>query len=213
MPTRNRCGFIPRAIRCFQAQQYPADWVVELLILDDSTEPVKPLLPDDPRIKYTWQSNVYNHGIKLNQCIELASGAFLLVWDDDDVYSTDRLARQIQPMIDRQQVQMTGTSTLYYYRKDMQKAWQYTSPKSIGWLGAIAFRKSVWEQNKFDHIVAGADYNLQRKLPAEAKLDLFDPKLVIASIHDTNACRKNFTSNEYKPVPFETIQQLVGGDL
>lgn len=207
MPTYNRREFIPRAISCFLAQEYPADWSVELVVLDDGSDPVKDLLPDDPRIKYFRETTPQNHGIKMNRCCELASGEYLIVWDDDDFYIPTRLARQIQPMVNNQQIQITGTRTLYYYKHGEQKAWQYTSPQGIDWLASIAFRKSEWERQRFDMIKAGADYNFTRKVPKEARCDLSLPTLVVASIHGQNACQKHLGSG-YVPVPWEKIETL-----
>jgi hypothetical protein len=83
----------------------------------------------------------------------------------------------------------------------------YTSPKGIGWLASIAVRKAAWEQCKFDNIVAGADYNFLKQTPVEARCDLSDPTLVVASVHPTNACKKSL-GTEYTPEPWETIQKL-----
>jgi hypothetical protein len=47
MPTCDRRSFVPQAIRYFQRQDYPAR---ELVIVDDGLEPVRDLLPADPRI-------------------------------------------------------------------------------------------------------------------------------------------------------------------
>ena len=132
MPTYNRQEFIPRAISGFFAQEIPTDWTVELIVLDDG-DSIKDLLPEDPRIKYFHNPNhKYNHGTKINICCEQATGEYLIVWDDDDVYAKDRIVRQIQPMIDRPEILITGSSTLFYYRLDTRQAYQYTSPPTVG---------------------------------------------------------------------------------
>jgi glycosyltransferase involved in cell wall biosynthesis len=205
MPTYNRQEFIPRAISGFFAQEIPTDWTVELIVLDDG-DSIKDLLPEDPRIKYFHNPNhKYNHGTKINICCEQATGEYLIVWDDDDVYAKDRIVRQIQPMIDRPEILITGSSTLFYYRLDTRQAYQYTSPPTVGWLASIAWRKATWENMKFDHIAAGADFSFLKRIPQEARLDLNDPNLIIASIHSTNASKKSL-GKEYKPVPWETVQ-------
>jgi len=204
-PTFNRREFFPRAVRCFLSQDYPN---LELIILDDGTDPIKDLLLDDPRIKYFYETSKKNHGEKMNICCERATGEILMVFDDDDWYAPDRVTRQAIPFADPA-IMVTGTSTLYYYRHNGQQAWQYSTPKNVGWLASIAFRKSHWERLRFDSIAAGADYNLLKKTPAEARCDLNDPALVCASVHDTNACRKAL-GNEYKPVSWGTIKALIG---
>ena len=203
-PTCNRRGFFPRAVRCFLCQDYPN---LEWIILDDGEEPVSDLIPVDPRIKYFRVSERQNHGAKMNACFELARGPFGIVFDDDDWYPASRVTRQIIPMLENPAVNVTGTSTLYYYRHGEQTAYRYTSPRSTKWLASIAIRRSAWLSNRFDSIPEGADYNFQKQMPDGTKVDLFEAGLVVASIHAANAGRKTLDS-DYKPEPWETIQKL-----
>jgi glycosyltransferase involved in cell wall biosynthesis len=209
-PTFNRRIFFPRAIKCFLAQDYsPLEWV----IVDNGLDSIKDLLPDDPRIKYfPLPETKLNHGQLMNRCCELAQGEIFIVLDDDDVYSPNRITRQITPFIENPAIQVTGTSTLYYYIIDTEKAFQYTAPTTTGWLGSIAVRRSAWLQHRFDNIPGGADYNFQRQTPKEAMIDLYDPTLVVASVHPNNACRKSL-GQENIPVNWEIIKALVGEDL
>jgi glycosyltransferase involved in cell wall biosynthesis len=209
MPTCNRRDFIPRAIRCFLSQDYSN---LELIILDDGTDPIRDLLPADPRIKYFHESPKKIHGPKMNRCFELAQGEYGVVFDDDDWYSANRISRQVQPMIDNPLLQATGTSTLYYYRWGTQEAWCYSNPPGIAWLASIAVRRTAWEQNRWEELSAGSDWQFQRKLAPGTALDLKDPSLIVASVHATNACRKTL-GREYTRMPWETIVQVTGGAL
>jgi glycosyltransferase involved in cell wall biosynthesis len=208
MPTYNRREFISRSISCFLEQRYPPDWNVELVVLDDGTDPVKDLLPPDDRIKYFYEQPKKNHGEKMNRCFELMQGEYGIVWDDDDFYIPTRLARQIAPFLGNPALQVTGTSTLYYYEHGTQRAWRYTCPRGINWLASIAVRKAAWEQCRFDAIAAGADYNFAKRLPAEARHDLNDASLVVASVHSANACQKAL-GNSYTPVPWAVVGDLL----
>ena len=200
-PTYNRRLFWPRAINCFLAQDYPN---LEWIILDDGEDSVEDLIPKDPRIKYFRASGKSLHGGKMNSCFEHATGEIGIVWDDDDWYPPNRITRQVQPF-ENPQIQITGSTTIYYYEHGAQKVYQYTSPPSIAWMASIAVRKSWWEGHRFDNISAGADYNLLRQIPVEARYDLKDPSLVVAAIHPNNACKKSL-SKEYQPVPWETVK-------
>src|SRR5208283_4083258 len=124
-PTHNRREFFPRCVECFLSQDYPnLEWV----ILEDGPDSVKDLLPEDPRIKYTHQPSIkHNHGTKMNACMEAARGAFGIVFDDDDWYPANRVARQVAPMVENAALLLTGTSTLYYYRHGTEQAYRYTS--------------------------------------------------------------------------------------
>jgi glycosyltransferase involved in cell wall biosynthesis len=207
MPTYNRRDFIPAAVSNFLSQKYPDDWEVNLVILDDG-DSIKDLVPSDSRIQYFHELPKRNHGDKMNHLAELATGEILIVWDDDDRYSADRLARFVKPF-ENPEIQIVGTSTLYY--QDGERAWQYTSPKSIGWLASIAFRKTAIQRYPFESRTLGADWIFQQKIrqgnPA-ALVDLFDPSLVVARIHLGNACKKHTGSLGYVPVSWETVENL-----
>ncbi len=209
MPTYNRREFVPRSVSCFLGQQHPPDWDVELVVLDDGTDPVKDLLPPDDRIRYFYEQPKRNHGEKMNRCFELMRGEFGVIWDDDDWYPPSRIDRQIAPFLANPALQVTGTSTIYYYRHgDNPCAWQYTCPKGINWLASIAVRKAAWERCRFDGIASGADYNFIKRLPPETRHDLNDASLVVASVHPANACRKTL-GNEYRPVPWAVVAGMV----
>ena len=205
-PTYNRREFFPRAVRCFLAQDYPN---LEWIILDDGTDPIGNLLPEDPRIKYFQESPKKNHGEKMNRCMTLSQGEFGIVFDDDDWYPADRISRQIQPMIDNPALLLTGTSSLYYYEESTGRAWCYTTPPQINWLASIAIRRTAWDARKFEHAASGADYRFQMNLKADQKFNLKDPALVVAAVHPANACRKALGS-EYRSMPWETVKGLLG---
>ena len=50
-PTYNRRMFIPNLIKCFQAQTYPKE-LMEWIIIDDGTDPIKDLVENHPLVKY-----------------------------------------------------------------------------------------------------------------------------------------------------------------
>jgi glycosyltransferase involved in cell wall biosynthesis len=201
-PTHNRREFFPRAVRCFLSQDYPN---LEWIILDDGPDPIKDLLPDDPRIKYFHELPKRNHGQKMNRCFELSQGEFGIVFDDDDWYPAHRISRQIQPMIDNPVIHLTGSSTIFYYQHGAQKAWRYSTPARVNWLASIAIRRSTWAATKFEEIAGGADYKFQLKLSQGHKFDLKEPSLVVAAVHPSNACRKALGS-DYSPVPYEIVK-------
>ena len=95
MPTRNRPDFVRQSIAYFQRQDYAAR---ELIIVDDGTDDLTPLLPDDERIRYT-RTAPCSIGAKRNRACELARGDLIAQWDDDDWYASDRLTIQAEPLL------------------------------------------------------------------------------------------------------------------
>ena len=61
MPTHNRRPFVAQAIVYFLRQDYPNR---ELIVVDDGTDPVADLIPDDPCIRYLHQEHTSTLGAK-----------------------------------------------------------------------------------------------------------------------------------------------------
>jgi len=204
MPTYNRRGFISRSVQCFLHQDYPN---LELIVLDDGTDPVSDLIPKDSRITYVFSESKQPYGAKMNRCFELAHGEFGITLDDDDMYAPNRVSKQIIPMIENPALMVSGTSTLYYYVHGTYQAYKY---KGTGnWIGAIAIRKTQWEQEHFDNLPsAGADFRLLRKIPTSVWHDLKDPSIIVAAVHPNNDSKKVLAASSFIQVPWPEVQQL-----
>jgi len=195
-PTFNRREFIPRAIRCFLAQDYPNR---QLIILDDGTDLIQDLVPADPSIVYLTNPTKECYGVKLNRLCESASSEYVMHWDDDDWHSPSRISRQMCPLIEDPNLKVSGTSQIYYYRHDRSRqAWLYKGNKAK-WLGGIGYPLSAWRERKFDtNSAAGADTRWLVKIPVEQRYDVADPALFIATVHARNDCPKNVNGPDWK---------------
>lgn len=96
MPTSNRRAFVPLAIQSFLRQDYPER---ELIIIDDGTESVEDLVPQDGRIQYVRCRAARSIGTKRNLAAEMATGELLVCWDDDDWFASHRISRQAAPLL------------------------------------------------------------------------------------------------------------------
>ena len=72
MPTFDRRRFVPGAIDCYRAQTYQHR---ELVILDDGTDPIADLVPDDPTIRYIRLTGRLSTGAKRNSACRAARGS------------------------------------------------------------------------------------------------------------------------------------------
>lgn len=79
-PTRNRRHFLPRALASVLAQTH-ADW--ELLVHDVSDEPVRDLVPHDPRILYS-RGEPRGPALDFQACLDMATGDLVHPFADDD---------------------------------------------------------------------------------------------------------------------------------
>jgi glycosyltransferase involved in cell wall biosynthesis len=196
-PTADRRWCMARCIQSFQAYTYEN---LEMIVLDDGDDPIKDMIPDDPRVRYFYELPKKNHGQKMNRCCELALGEYMIVHDSDDLYPSYRVSIQTQPLIDNPEMLVSGTSVQYCYLD--KKAYRY---QSNGWLAAIAFPKSEWvKQGGFKELPAGADWRFQQVIKPNQRVDLVDPTLVLSCIHTTNAGRRSL-NRLYTPVPWDTI--------
>ena len=215
-PTANRREFIPQMLRCFTQQDYPK---IELIVLDDGDDKIGDLIPLDdrqqfsqlPRIRYFYELPKKNHGQKMNRCMELASGEYCIVVDDDDWYAPNRISRQIQPLLDNPQIQVSGTGQLYYRLHGANKAFRYVNLTDKKWIGAIAFRRSAWENNRFEERGFGADFYFINKIPYDQWCDLNDLTLMVSTIHAANAAPKCIPSPSFVEVPWETVTAIIEG--
>ena len=96
MPTFNRRSYLPQAIRCFLRQDYPN---LELIVVDDGSDPVRDCVPEDERIRYVRLDGKLKIGAKRNLACGLARGEFIVHWDDDDWYPPHRVSAQVGALV------------------------------------------------------------------------------------------------------------------
>jgi len=204
MPTSDRRQFVPRAIRCYLAQDWPNK---ELIVLDDGNDKIMDLIPPDLIFGYfaLLESAKRTYGDKLNTCAGVAHGEYIIHWDDDDAYASDRITRQIAPLVADPRLQVSGTSTLYYYRVGTETAYQYTGDTHI-WLGGIAYPKAVWLRRPFDvKPDPGADNRWLQRIPDCDRHDCADPSMIVASIHPANHAPKVPSGANWKQVDWSVV--------
>lgn len=146
MPTYNRRAFVPQAIRYFLRQDYPRR---ELIVVDDSTEPAGDLIPSDERIRYIRLSRHHSIGEKRNLACEAASGAIIVLWDDDDWYAPNRISHQVIPLLEGR-AEVTGLDISLVLCLPTGQFWACSSdlhermfPRGIV-SGTLAFWKGLW---------------------------------------------------------------------
>lgn len=183
-PTADRREFIPYCVAQFLKQDYPnLEWVV----VDNGADSVIDLIPiEDPRVRYYRITEKETHGALMNDCFAWAQGEIVIVHDDDDWYSSDRVSRQVQPFLDRPSTMLTGTGRLYYWVWGTEEVYQYRNLTEHLWLGAFAVRKSVWEQHKFRDIPHSADFFFMHEIPLAQWYDLDSLTHWIATVHPGN---------------------------
>lgn len=211
MPTHNRRRFVPQAFHYFFRQDYPNK---ELIILDDGTDPVDDLVPEDPRIRYLRLDKKHILGTKRNLACEHAHGDIIAHWDDDDWIAPHRLSYQVEQLL-RQEAEVCGIDRIFYFDPNNSRAWQYVYPAgSKPWVagGTLCYTKASWKANPFRAINVGEDNQFVWARPARHLAILPDDTFYVALIHPRNSSRKHTQSKRWQPRQVDAIRTLLGED-
>lgn len=101
MPTYNRAGILPTAIKSVLSQSYQ-DW--ELLVVDngstDNTRSVVESIPDS-RVHYIFNEHpTGSPAAPRNLGIMRAKGEYIAFLDDDDIWYPEKLSRSVRALLD-----------------------------------------------------------------------------------------------------------------
>jgi glycosyltransferase involved in cell wall biosynthesis len=212
MPTYNRRSFVPQAIRCFLRQDYPD---IELLVVDDGTQPVADCVPESERIRYLHLDQKMTIGAKRNFACEQSRGEFIVHWDDDDWYPSWRVSAQITALVDRA-ADLCGSSHVSYYDAVAEQAWEYRyAAPGAAWVAGntLAYRKSFWQRNKFQNIQIGEDSRFVWTSANKTICDLRDPALCVGMVHSGNTSRKETGGVYWHTIPSEPLRLMLGDDV
>jgi glycosyltransferase involved in cell wall biosynthesis len=206
MPTFNRRAFIERAVAGVLAQDHRR---LELLILDDGTDPVADLLPADARIRYLRLEGRHTIGKKRNLACQEARGELIFHFDDDDWYPRWRVRRQIAALAE---AEVCGSSTLFYL--DGEKGWRYHYTGAGPWVAGntLAYRRSLWQRRPFADVQVGEDSRFVRPLRAHQVCDLRDPSLCIGRVHAGNSSPKAVGRTYWHVEPVQRLRRLIADD-
>lgn len=210
MPTYNRRQFVPHALHYFQCQDYPNR---ELIVLDDGTDPIEDLIPDDNAIRYVRLPKRLPLGTKRNRACELAGGEIIAHWDDDDWMAPWRLSYQVEHLLNSE-AGLCGLANPYFLDLEADRAWQYRYTGKRPWVagGTMAYHRRVWEARPFDPVNDGEDTRFVWRLNAGQVLALDDSSFYIAFLHGANSSRKRTTSPRWRTRPAETVRAMLGDD-
>jgi Glycosyl transferase family 2 len=212
MPTRDRRAFLPHAIRCFQRQDYRRS---ELVIVDDGWDPVGDLVPSDRRIRYVRLERRLVLGAKRNVACEVALGAVVVHWDDDDWMAPHRLTYQVGEL-ERHEADICGTRRELFWDLERREAWLFELPR---WPArrlagnTLCYRRSLWERRPFHALAVGEDVRFMGSPKARNAHKLKEHRFCVALTHRMNTTRRNTRGPAWRPQPTAEIRRLMAGDF
>ncbi|ETT24121.1 glycosyl transferase family 2 [Rhodococcus rhodochrous ATCC 21198] len=209
MPTFNRRRFVPDAIESFRLQTYRSR---ELVIVDDGTDPVGDLVPDNPTIRYVHLQQRLSTGEKRNAACRAARGKIIVHWDDDDWSSPDRVDVQVSALLESG-ADICGMRELLFYDPAADRGWRYRyPPRARPWVagGTMCYRRSLWEAHPFPDVRQGEDTRFvwsSRSIRVHTieRLDLY-----VATIHQANTSAKRTSGSRWVSVPIDEILAVMG---
>lgn len=211
MPTWNRRRFVPQAIAYFLRQQYAPK---ELIIVDDSDEPVTDLVPDDDRIRLISLAQRTRIGTKRNLACEVAQGEYIVHWDDDDWMAAWRIGYQVEQLRLRQG-DVCGLRQVLFFDPVAAAAWEYVFPGTIKpWVygASLCYTIAYWRNNPFPAIDIGEDTRFVWSDPEARIVMLANNQWLAALVHAGNISRKETGAPSWHPVSFATVRQMIGKD-
>jgi glycosyltransferase involved in cell wall biosynthesis/predicted O-methyltransferase YrrM len=211
MPTYNRRKFIPFALRYFMRQTHEHK---ELIIIDDGTDPIIDLIPQEPSIRYFRLKRRLTLGDKLNLACDYAKGGIIVNWDDDDWYDSSRIAYQIKTL-QNEDMDVCGINHLLYLDLNTKAAFQYIyPPDQRTWLlgSSLCYTKSLWKQNPFASINVGMDALFVWSTPSQRVKNLSNKNISVHMIHEDNVSPKKTEGSWWYKYPIEEIQKIMKED-
>ena len=212
MPTCDRRSFVPQSVRYFLRQDYPA---TELVVVDDGPEPVRDLLPADPRIIYHRLETKAVLGTKRNLACDLARGSVILHWDDDDWASPRRVSVQVAALT-QQEADICGVGSLLYYNPAHSSAWRFTWPgDQRGWAAgaSLCFAKELWSRSPFPEIAMGEDNRFVFSPAVRRVADVRAADCIVGIIHSRNTAPKTVHGPHWSSRPVREVEDLLGDDI
>jgi glycosyltransferase involved in cell wall biosynthesis len=151
MPTCGRAEFVARSLQYFRRQDYQAK---ELIIIHELPQDLPDLtaLAADLAVRCVQAPLRSSIGTKRNLGVQAAQGALIAQWDDDDWFSSQRLSRQLAPILGGQ-ADITGLTGGLMLTLHDGCFWD-TDPDLFARLfvqsvygGTLVYRRRLWSES------------------------------------------------------------------
>jgi GR25 family glycosyltransferase involved in LPS biosynthesis len=159
-PTYNRKNFVKLMIYNFFSQNYPAD-KLEWIIVDDGTESISGMLPNDSRIKYYHFGEEENGvklpiGMKRNIGANLAAeGSIIVHMDDDDYYPPNSVRIRVMAILSSGKECVSCSAIANFNIKRMISMinvppYDMSYEKRVS-EACLCYTKGFWERQKYNN--------------------------------------------------------------
>ncbi len=131
MVTKNRHAMAQRNVYSLLGQTWK--WK-EIVVIDDSDE--KKHISNNPIVNHIWSSEPMTMWDKHDLAVKHAQGDILVYWDDDDWFSSKKIEKQMEPILN-DRADLVGLKRKYIYKVPDNTWWEFSKyiPKDKTWLG------------------------------------------------------------------------------
>lgn len=146
-PTRNRSKFFKMVIHNFNNFNYPKDLLEWIIIDDDDAENITDILPKQDNIIYI-RDKFKGITDKRNYGCNLATGEYIMNFDDDDIYFPESIIDRIKTLIlqDKHCIGCCKIACL-----ENKRGFYVGSTSSPYCEATMIYKKTFWEERNFDN--------------------------------------------------------------
>ena len=152
-PTKNRKFIFDLPINNFSNFNYPPH-KLEWIIIDNGTENLKDILPDDKRIKYiTVEPDKYSIGELRNMSIENSSHEYIVYMDDDDYYDINSVKARIISLLKYKEegIECVGCESVPFFNLINGENMTGSNKKNYLAEASMAHTKEFWRKRQFNN--------------------------------------------------------------
>ena len=187
VPTKNRPHFLPNILRNFFRQDYNTE-NMELIIADDGDCDMEKIIPDDDHIRYIKLDEV-SLGEKRNKLMDFAIGKYLIFFDDDDFYPTEKVSECVR-LLEEGKCEVVGSSIMYVYFPKYDDILRYGPwGRNHSTCATIACTKEYSIKNRFPNVSKAEERVFLNNYKTDLiQMNTFKSILVLG--HNTNTVDK-----------------------
>jgi O-antigen biosynthesis protein len=154
-------------------------------------------------------------GDKHNRACELARGALVAHWDDDDWSAPRRLGYQVRAL-ERSGAALCGLRRQPFIDFAGRRAWCFEYPPARRqWVSgsSLCYLRELWERLRFPAADEGSDTRFVLAPDGANALALDDTGILVALLHERNTSSRPNGGPRWRPRPFEEVAALLGPDV
>lgn len=211
-PTWNRREFLPYLLYIYQYQDYPAD-KRELIIVDDSEQSNEDLIDmlvdrTQHNVRYIYSEKKLILGEKRNMLNSLATGKYIICFDDDDYYAPDKISWQVGAM-QNNNATFSGSDQIYVWYSHLNKIYR-TRPfgKNHALNGTFGYHRNFLRTHRYeDDAKLAEEVGFLKNFTAPV-LQLTPEKTILCISHSANTWDKDFILGASEPTDL-TLEDFV----